>query len=142
MGAEYLELGSTPIDEPCCQIGIQDSTLNRIECRIYKDMLERWISQHKPDLRDRATMFYLATKAFPHDFGTYREVCAMYDEDDVAGMELAYWLESNTPETWDEEGRRALVSALAEHGYEFTDKGYKLAALDPARSHMGTLGPT
>jgi hypothetical protein len=76
-------------------------------------------------LRDRATMFYLATKAFPHDFGTYREVCAMYDEDDAAGMELAYWLESNTPETWDEEGRRALVSALAEHGYEFTDKGYR-----------------
>ena len=56
-------------------------------------------------------------------------------------MELAYWLESNTPETWDEEGRRALVSALAEHGYEFTDKGYRRAALDPARSHMGTLGP-
>lgn len=25
---DYLELGPTPVDEPCCQTGIQDSTLN------------------------------------------------------------------------------------------------------------------
>lgn len=133
---DYLELGPTPIDEPCCQIGIQDSTLNRIECRVYREMLERWIAAHKPDLRARSASFYLAIKAFPHDFGTYREVCAMYDDADEAGMELAYWLEGSTPETWDEEGKRHLVSELAKVGYEFTEEGYRR---NPGGSHVGTL---
>lgn len=43
----------------------------------------------------------LVVKSFPHDFGSYREVCVRYDDTDPAGENYAFQLEGNTPARWD-----------------------------------------
>ena len=43
----------------------------------------------------------LVIKPFPHDFGSYREVCVRYDDTDPAAADYALALESDTPAEWD-----------------------------------------
>jgi hypothetical protein len=43
-----------------------------------------------------------AIKTFDHDFGPYREVCAVFDEDCELSQGWAYFVESHLPAKWDE----------------------------------------
>lgn len=101
---ETLELGSSPCGEDCAQLG-SDGFRERArkECGAYKRQLERVIAgMGKPVPED----FYLTVKGFQHDFGTYYEVAAVFESEE--GAELAYALESEIPEHWDEQARKEL----------------------------------
>lgn len=94
---EYLDIGPTPADEPCAQVGEDDYTSRaRAECRRYA----RLIMQAYP--RAIAVM-----RSHPHDLGTYYEVAIRYDDDDDAQTELAYHIEETIPLTWAELERMA-----------------------------------
>jgi hypothetical protein len=85
----YLELGPTPAEESCAQVGDPDySTKARAECQRFVDQILR----HYPDTDHSG---YVTIKRFPHDFGTYYEVCAVYDEDDSASVDWAYDIEAD-----------------------------------------------
>lgn len=104
---EYVTLGQTPCSEECTQVGAADySRLARRECRAYIGLIRRAF----PDLPAGLT---LRIKSFPHDFGSYYEVCAMFDDQDEGACEAAYMLESEAPQYWDEEARADLLKEFA-----------------------------
>ena len=91
-----LELGPTPADEPCVQVGPTNYLpAMREECRRYKAMLETRFPELPDGLRFKIT-------SNPHDFGTYLEVVAQADDFNPEAIEAAYCIESLTPATWDD----------------------------------------
>ena len=103
---DYLTLGPTPCEESCAQVGQDDyDRMSRIECRVYLDQLRRTFPEPENG--------YFRIKSFSHDFGSYREVCAVYDEDDQEATEWAFNVENNSPSEWDDGARALLLSELS-----------------------------
>jgi len=91
---DYIAIGCTPVFESCYQAG---HPLAIAETRIFRDQLRRQFPG--ADLR---------VKGFPHDFGTYYEVCAYYDDSDEAAVDMAFTIEAGMPENWDDIARKEL----------------------------------
>lgn len=105
---DYLDLSSVPVDEPCACVGSDDYlTRARLECRAFIGQLERTY----PLAVDAGVTFRI--KSNPHDFGTYLEVQACFDDEDEDQTEWAYLIEGYLPEAWDDQAR----AQLAEAGY-------------------------
>ena len=115
---EYLNIGCSPNEEPCAQVGQPDYYERaRIECTALRNQLKRMFGPVPEGAR-------IVIKSFPHDFGTYYElVCyyeeAEYHEDDVdietrttPSEEYAFKLEDNIPDYWDEEAKKELKEKL------------------------------
>jgi len=108
MLTDYFELGSSPTDEDCAQVGTPEY-LERM--RIETRQLIRMLEEHHPvpdGLRGR-----YAVKGFPHDFGTYHEVCAVFDPDSPTAYDWAMAAEDRVPRRWD----AAALAALAAAGF-------------------------
>jgi hypothetical protein len=93
MAKDYVTLGSAPYGEDCAQVGSEDYYERaKEECsRLIKLMRE--IHPEVPGGSYRI-------KGFSHDFGTYYEVVAVFDDRDDAAIEWAYDAEALVPETW------------------------------------------
>jgi len=99
MRTDYIEVGCSPIDEECAQVGDNNFRYRAtVELEAFKAQLERgWTDG------DFQVMW------FPHDFGMYGEVVAwMHGEDDVQTA-IAYEAEANTPNEWDDEAIKFLT---------------------------------
>lgn len=96
---DWIELGPTPAGESCAQVG-QNSYAEqaRKEGRAYINQLERMFPNPPGSAR-------FALKSFPHDFGTYFEVCVVYNDDSEAEWDFAFEVERNLPEFWDDEAK-------------------------------------
>ena len=95
---DYVNIGATPADELCEQLGpAYDPMKARKECLAFKHQLERVFPKAS-----------FGVKSFPHDFGTYMEVVAFFEDEDAASVEAAFEAERATPERWDEEALREL----------------------------------
>jgi hypothetical protein len=96
---ENLNIGSTPNEEECAQVGNADYYERAIkECRAYMAQIQK----HYPEPENG----YLKLKGFPHDFGSYYEVVAYYDQSDAEAVKWAYDIEGDdlgVLSTWDEE---------------------------------------
>jgi hypothetical protein len=96
---DYLTLGATPCDEACTPVGAENySTLARKECRAFINQLIR-------EFGDPPIGAALVVKAFPHEFGTYHEVCVKFDDDIQETVDYAFRLESQSPTHWDHAAR-------------------------------------
>jgi hypothetical protein len=103
MGIEYMELGSTPYDEDCAQVGsVEYNKYARKEMEIYINQLDRMF----PDAESKGIDFKI--KWFNHDFGRYGEVCAYWNTDDEIADEYVYIIESDLPSNWDEQAKQEL----------------------------------
>lgn len=103
MSIDYISLGAAPCEEECAQVGRADySERSRRECLIFQRMLQRLY----PAPNDHAR---LVVKSFSHDFGSYREVCVRFDDQDEAACDYAYALERETPPEWDAIARYELL---------------------------------
>lgn len=102
---DYLNIGSTPNEEECAQVGSADyQERARKECRAYMAQ----IAKHYPEPDNG----YLRVKGFPHDFGMYYEVVAYYDTDDEQATKWALDIEGDdlgVLSTWDEEFKKETV---------------------------------
>lgn len=99
---EYVELGPAPAMEDCAQVGdanYRDRAMR--EARAFIGLIRR----AHPDLPEGLS---LIVKSFPHDFGSYYEVCAAYSTNDEAAGEAAWGLERTAPGEWDEAAREEL----------------------------------
>ena len=86
---DYLNIGSTPNEEDCAQVGSADYYTRAIkECRAYREQIRK----HYPEPENG----YLKVKGFPHDFGTYYEVVAYYDPEDIEAPRWALDIEGDT----------------------------------------------
>lgn len=99
---DYIDIGSTPCDEDCAQVGSGDYRKRaRVELQAFVNQLYRQFG-NGPDGAE------LRVKAFPHDFGTYHEVVAYFDDTLPLSIEWAFKVENECPESWDDEARAEL----------------------------------
>jgi hypothetical protein len=105
MREDYMELGPTPAAESCVGVG-QDNyhELSRAECQAYRNQLRRMFPYEG---------IRFVIKTFPHDFGSYHEVCVVWTDGDEEGYRHALEVEHNTPEHWDDEARIELRKVVA-----------------------------
>lgn len=97
---EKVELGTTPIDENCCQLGVAEHMkFETRECMAFKHQLERMF----PDV----DFCFIRNH---HDFGTYQEVAAVGWDDE--STDRAWEIQDLLPEKWDKE-------AIEELGEEY-----------------------
>ncbi len=106
---EYLNIGSSPVDESCAQVGTDNY---RKQARLELNVLARQMRRIHPEPEDGSA--YYSIKGFAHDFGTYHELVAMFDPDNEAACRWAYQAEELLPENWDAEA----LAELKEAGYE------------------------
>lgn len=101
---QIIELGSAPYAEDCVQVRSDRPYMieMRRECELYRDQLRRLLDEHDPLLSGFIAM---PIKRYEHDFGPYLEVCISYDDADPRVCDLAFWLENNLPEFWDEKAK-------------------------------------
>lgn len=91
----YIEIGTTPYEEECAQVGELDyyEKVNEESIRYIALLREIFGDETEHDC-------LYVRKSFPHDFGTYYEVCIKFYDTD-RGNEFAYFVEENLPATWD-----------------------------------------
>jgi hypothetical protein len=93
---DFLNIGSTPCNEDCAQVGAHDYTERAVpECRRFIEVIRAKLGPEPEGAR-------LAVKAFPHDFGTYHEVICYFEDSNPVAVEYAFKCESEAPATWDE----------------------------------------
>jgi hypothetical protein len=99
---EVLELCCSPVYEDCAQVGSEDYYVQvKKECRALINQLRRQFGNEPPGC-------ILFIKSNSHDFGTYHEVAAKFDDNNEEAIEYAYKIESNLPLRWDEEAKKEL----------------------------------
>lgn len=105
-----IELGSAPSDEACAQVGAENySARARAECAAYKDQILR----HYPMPENVACG--IRTSLNPHEFGSYRELSAVYSC--FRGEQWAMAIECDSKgvlRTWDNASRLALGLPVSE----------------------------
>jgi hypothetical protein len=100
---EYMEIGASPYDEDCAQVGTVDYyDKSKAEMTAYINQLNRLFS----DAESKGIDFKI--KRFYHDFGTYGEVCMYWNIDNEISDQYVYIIESNLPATWDREALQEL----------------------------------
>ena len=101
----YVNLGSTPCGEECCQVGDPEYNWKaHKECAAYINQLYRIIEAKGLVIPPG---FTLKVQGNQHDFGTYHEVVCRFD-DNEASWDLASYLDNNTPEFWDDVAKQEL----------------------------------
>ena len=91
---DYIEIGPSPGNEECVQVGDGDYYQKaRHECRRFIDLIRSALGSEPEGAR-------LFIKRSPHDFGDYLEVACEYDEDFPAAIDYAFKCESEALTTW------------------------------------------
>lgn len=108
-----VELGSSPCDEACAQVGSDGyAERSQAECRAYGQQLRRhYFAAHQRALEDVGVAVKVQSNL--HDYGSYREVVAVCEEDNGTAMNALFWLEANLPDNWDDEALAQLGAKTA-----------------------------
>ena len=95
MARDYIDIGPTPAEEDCAQVGSPDyHTKARPECIRFIDLIRKVLGPEP----EGAT---LQVKSNPHDFGSYLSVVCYFDDANEAASEYAYRCEEAAPTRWD-----------------------------------------
>ena len=99
---ETLEIGSSPCNEECAQVGQDGYSLRAAkECQAFKNQLIRVFGEPPEGAR-------LKIKGSSHDFGTYYEVAVSFNVENEIAAEYAFKLEGEGPTEWDQEAKTEL----------------------------------
>jgi hypothetical protein len=102
---DWIDIGSSPPEEDCAQMGSGDYYERaRMECRAYIGLLRRALGDEPPGAS-------LAVKSHPHDFGNYLSVACYFDPHSEAAADYAFRCEAEGPQQWDDVARRELSLA-------------------------------
>lgn len=103
MARELMNISCVPAEEECQGVGTPtyDPVMARKECEAFRNQLRRMFGEPPGSAR-------LVIKSFPHDFGSYSEVCVSYDDQSEEETDYAFKLEAEMPGKWDDEARKEL----------------------------------
>ncbi|MFA7219247.1 MAG: hypothetical protein WC119_01925 [Synergistaceae bacterium] len=91
---DRIELGPTPPDEDCAQVGTDNYRERAMEeCRRYIELIRQKLGVEPEGARLKIT-------SNPHDFGTYYEVACEYNDQFQRSVDYAFACESDGPQTW------------------------------------------
>lgn len=136
----YIELGPVPAEESCAQVGAPDYERDaRRECGVYKRMLERMFPVPE-GVEARFTV-----RKYPHDFGSYFEVCVAYGSRDGHGIssapsDYAFHVESESPLHWDAIAQYELAWYERKRAYDVAVREQRLQR-DEVPPHFGEEKP-
>lgn len=104
---DYLSIGTVPTEEDCTQNEPTGDyqVKQRREARLFAEQVSRYYPE--PDAG------YMTVKSFPHDFGSYYEACAVFDDENEAATDWAYTVEADplgVLREWDTEAKAALLA--------------------------------
>lgn len=89
-----INLGATPVDEPCTQVGDPNYDMKAMaECERFIALLRRVYGVEPPGCR-------LYVKAHNHDFGIYHEVELEFEDTDGTAMKYVMAVEPGCS-TWE-----------------------------------------
>ena len=114
---DLLNIGSAPWGEDCAQVGSEDYPQRaRRECEAFRNQIYRVAGPEPPGAS-------LVIKSFPHDFGSYLEVCCRFSDEDEAATNYAFKVEGHQQlVNWDAAARRELgLPTPAELAAELAD---------------------
>lgn len=104
MVMEYIEIGATPYDEDCAQVGSENYRKDAMkEMDAYINQLNRAFTEAE------SWGIRFKQKWFNHDFGSYGEVCIYWNNENEDADIHAYEIERNLPSNWDEEAKKELT---------------------------------
>lgn len=93
---DYIEIGPSPVEENCVQVGSENYTERaREECK-------RFINLIRSKLGEEPEGAELKIKSFPHDFGAYCEVVCYYNDNNAEAINYAFRCEEEAPTRWEE----------------------------------------
>ena len=95
---DYLNLGPTPVNEDCAQVGSDNF---REQCNKEMDAYIDQLKRMYPEVANYKGMSFKKHWQ-QHDFGSYGEVIITYDDEDEEEETLALKVEWNLPRNWDE----------------------------------------
>lgn len=102
---DSLNLGPTPGNEDCASVGSPEyGVRSHKECQAYIAQLKRMF----PIPQNLDGEVWFERRGFPHDMGTYHEVCVVYNTDHAKARSYAWKVESKLPGDWDEQARQEL----------------------------------
>ena len=92
---DYINIGSSPCDEPCAQVGEPDYYPKaKEECNRFIKLIREKLGEEPPGA-------YLRVKSNPHNFGTYLEVVCYFEDNYEEARIYALRCESDAPTIWD-----------------------------------------
>ncbi len=93
---DYMEIGPTPSDESCAQVGSANYAQEALEetSRYMAGLLHYF----GPPPAGAA----IVRQSCPHDLGSYYEVCVRFNDDNPPGAQYAYMIEGHAPPTWNQ----------------------------------------
>jgi hypothetical protein len=93
---DFMTLGTTPVDEPCAQVGQPDYDGKVTgECRRFITLLRQTCGDEPPGA-------HFAIKSFNHNFGLYYEVVCLFDTADEEAAHDAFRCEDELSATWED----------------------------------------
>jgi len=99
---DWLDIGSSPPDETCAQIGSPDyHDRARVECRVYINLLRRIYGPEPDGAR-------LCIRRNAHDFGTNLSVACCYESGNQQAIDYALLCDSGKPSEWDAQAKTEL----------------------------------
>jgi hypothetical protein len=97
-----LTIESTPVNEPCVQMGEENFRRNSIlECNALIAQIRREMGPEPGSAR-------LKVQSNPHDFGTYYDIGIEFNENSEEEVEWACRVEGDSPSEWDKESKAYL----------------------------------
>lgn len=114
MMKDFIQLGSTPTEEECAQVGTDDGfERSKKECSVYIAQLNRQFPKQPGNC-------YFKTKTFQHSIGKndiaeIKEVVLFFENNDEEESKWAFALEERLPDHWDEQALKELVPILTTH---------------------------
>ena len=97
MSMHYIDIGPSPYDEECVNVGEDDYTRRALqECRRFILLLREVLGPEPEGAR-------LTVRAFPHDFGDYYEVVCTFDPTLPASLAYAMRCEAECPAHWEDQ---------------------------------------
>lgn len=141
MSTDYITIGSTPCEEECAQVGCEDYR------RKAMDEGKRFIRDIRLKLGPEPEGARLTIRGFPHDFGTYYEVCCIFEVENEEATAYALRCEAEAPEVWSKEPWPEPTHDHPEERFDPTrceacawDQRRKLWEQETGRPHPMSLG--
>ena len=109
---DYISIGPVPASESCTQVGAENFYKDsHIDCEVFANMIRREFPEIPAGVR-------IATKSFPHDFGTYYEVVVYFEDENEEQRDYAYKVEGKIYDYWDD----TAIEELKQKGYSLINQ--------------------
>lgn len=90
---DHMNIGPTPCNESCRQVGNDSFEEIQAESKKYVEKLMKYFNPQHCEI---------IVMTFQHDFGSYSEAVVQYETSEPNAVDEAITIENHTPQTWEQ----------------------------------------